>query len=66
MSFVIKNQQFTIYHSTKQDGNMGYDFDDEKVVNENRSKFLKKNNIEGPIREIINCHSSNVAFISDK
>jgi copper oxidase (laccase) domain-containing protein len=65
VSIVIKNQQFTIYHSTKQDGNMGYDFDDEKVVNDNRSKFLKKNNIEGPIREIINCHSSNVAFISE-
>lgn len=45
---------------------MGYDFDDEKVVSENREKFLKKNNIVGPIREIINCHSSNVSFISSK
>jgi copper oxidase (laccase) domain-containing protein len=64
VSFTLKHQQFTICHSTKQDGNMGYDFDDKKVVDENRLKFLKKNNILGPIREIINCHSSNVALIS--
>ncbi|MGE5357215.1 MAG: laccase domain-containing protein [Deltaproteobacteria bacterium] len=66
MSFILKNQQFTMYHSTKQDGNMGYDFGDKVSVDHNRENFLKKNCITGPIREIINCHSSNVALISVK
>jgi polyphenol oxidase len=64
MSFIIKNQQFTIYHSTKLDGNMGYDFGDETTVNKNRKNFFKKNNIEGPVKEIMNCHSSNIALVS--
>ena len=64
MSFAIKNQQFTIYHSTKQDGNMGFEFGVENDVIANRERFLGKNNINEPIREIQNCHSSNLACIS--
>ncbi len=63
MAFVLKNNGFTIYHSTKQDGNMGYDFGTVDEVDNNRLKFFNKNGIKGKIHEIQNCHSPNIALI---
>lgn len=64
MSFRLRNNGFEVFHSTKQDGNMGFDFGTEDEVAENRRIFFEKNLISEPVREIINCHSSNVSCIS--
>lgn len=65
MAFVLKNNGFSVFHSTKQDGNMGYDFGKVDDVNNNRIKFLNKNDISGNIHEIQNCHSPNIALIGE-
>jgi copper oxidase (laccase) domain-containing protein len=65
MAFVLKNSGFAVFHSIKQDGNMGYDFGSVEDVNKNRVKFFNKNNINGKIHEIQNCHSQNIALIKE-
>ena len=54
MSFRLRNNGFEVFHSTKQDGNMGFDFGTEDEVAENRRIFFEKNLISEPVREIIN------------
>jgi copper oxidase (laccase) domain-containing protein len=64
MSFVLKNNGFAVFHSTKQDGNMGFDFGTAAEIEQNRRIFFEKNQISVALREIINCHSSNVSCVS--
>lgn len=64
MSFILNNNGFSVFHSIKQDGNMGFDFGSKAHVEKNRKNFFEKNKIKGPLHEIINCHSSNVSCIT--
>ncbi len=61
---VENDADFFIAMSTKADGNMAYEYDDEKLVTINRQKFFDLHDIVPELtHEIKICHSTNIDII---